>query len=232
MARPWPSADRCCQCCGVSYDFALLTPEVAGATDQEALAAADVLYDQEPAAEADPRLRRLVAELEVSGAADEEDGWLSVWPVEVLRGGLALPTTYADVDTNMVTLLRLAARERLVLVDLNAERVHRPEPGEPIGVMAGDGSRLGAVTREKLESLLRDLPDHDPWLVLERAKDVYVQTYRQPDGTFLLERRDGSAHRHFTTSVADRGEVVSRMWAWVSDEPTWSRNLAWERLEL
>lgn len=215
----------------MSYDFAVLTPEAAGASDTEALAAALALFDQQhPAVEADGRLVRLIDELEATGCADEEDGWVSVWPIDVLDGGVALPTSYAETESNLVTLLRLAARERLVLVDLNAEQVHRPEPGEPVGVMAGDGSRLGGLTLERLESLLAGLPDHDPWLVLERAKDDYVQTYRQPDDTFLLERRDGSADQHFTTSVADLGEVRTRMWAWLSGDPTWGHDLAWERL--
>lgn len=217
----------------MSYDFAVLTPEAAGASDREALAAAHVLFDQEdPAPEPDRRLGNFVAQLEAAGAVDEDDGWVSVWPLDVYDGGVAVPTTYTDVDSNLVTLLRLAAQERLVLVDLTSERVYPPASGEPIGVIAGDGSRLGALTRERLESLLADLPRRDPWLVLKREHNVYVQTYRQDDGTFLLEQRDGSADRHFKTALTGESEVAVRIWAWLSGDPGWSRNLTWERIAL
>lgn len=217
----------------MSYDFAVLTPEAAGASDRESLDAAQVLFDQEVTApEPDRRLADFLVRLEAAGAVDEDTGWVSVWPLDVYDGGVAVPTTYADVDSNLVTLLWLAAEQGLVLVDLSTERVHPPAPGQPVGVIAGDGSRLGALTRERLESLLADLPRTDPWLVLERERDVYVQTYRQDDGTFLLERRGGSADRHFRTILTDRSEVADRMWAWLSGEPGWSRDITWERVTL
>lgn len=192
-----------------------------------------MIFEQEdPAPEPDGRLENLVDCLEAAGAVDEDAGWVSVWPLDVYDGGVAVPTTYTDVDRNLVTLLRLAAQEGLVVVDLNSEQVYAPAPGEPIGVIAGDGSRLGALTRERLESLLSDLPRPAPWLVLERGHNVYVQTYRQDDGTFLLEHRDGSADRHFTTALADHSEVAARMWAWLSGDSDWSGNLTWERIAL
>jgi hypothetical protein len=127
-------------------------------------------------------------------------------------------------------LLRLAARHGLVLVDLNARTVHRPAPGEPVGVKAGDGTRLGALTYRRFESIVSSLPPSDPWLVLERDPDVYVQTLRQEDGTFVLEHRDGSGDLHFSTSVSEAHEVLTRMWAWLRGEPTWNADADWERV--
>ena len=217
----------------MSYDFAVLTPEAAGPSEEEALARARDLYDRgSPATAPDRRLRDFVAKLEGAGAADEERGWVSVWPVDAHDLGLAIPTTYANVDDNLVTLLRLAAEKGLVLVDLTASRVHPPAPGEPVGVIAGDGSRLGALTRARLDSLVADLPPEDPWLVLERDREDYVQTHRQDDSTFLLEHRDGSADRHSSSSVADETEVAARMWAWLSRDPAWTSGLTWDRVAL
>ncbi|HKA42281.1 MAG TPA: hypothetical protein VKF40_09855 [Burkholderiales bacterium] len=217
----------------MSYDFAILTPEFAGASDEAALAAAVAVFEQEGRAP-DPyrRLRDFVADLEAAGAADEDDGWLSVWPLSLGNGGVAVPTTYSDVDSNLVTLLRLAAGQGLVLVDLSAERVYPPAPGQPIGVIAGDGTRLGALTREHLESLLAELSPTDPWLVLKRDSNLYIQTYQQNDGTFLFERRDGNRDRHFKTVLVDENAVASRMWAWVANDPDWSANLDWERVPI
>jgi hypothetical protein len=157
---------------------------------------------------------------------------VSVWPLDVNDGGVAVPTTSTDVYNNLVTLLWLAAHGGLVRVELNARRVYPPAPGDPIGVIAGYGTRLGALTRGRLASLLADLPPQDPWLVLERDLHVYVQTYRQADGTFLLERRDGGPDRHFKTTLTRESDVTARMWAWVSSDPRWSLDLEWERVAL
>lgn len=162
----------------MSYDFAVLTPEAAGSDDRAALAAAVAVFESENVADgqADPRLTAFLADREAARAADENDGWLSVWPLAGRADGLAVPITYADVDNNYVALLRLAARHGLVLVDLNAGDVNRPAPGEPIGVKAGDGTRLGALTYGRLESLVAGLSPSAPWIVLERAPEVYLQT--------------------------------------------------------
>ncbi len=217
----------------MSYDFAVLTPESAGGDDQAALAAAVAVFESDQAAtDPEPRLTAFLTDLEAAGAADEDDGWVSVWPLEVSTGGVAVPITYADVDSSLVVLLRLAARHGLVLVDLNREKVDRPAPGEPVGVMVGDGTRLGALTYPRLESILGNLPASDPWIVLERGPDAYVQALRQGDGSFVLEHRDGGPAQHFGTTVAGADEVQRRMWAWLRGEPDWSTGADWERVQL
>jgi hypothetical protein len=218
----------------MSYDFAVLTPEGAGLDDVSVLAAAVAVFGGENLADSgqvDPRLSAFLDDLEAAGAADEDHGWVSVWPLGVGVHGLGVPTTYADVDNNLVVLLRLAARHGLVLVDLNAQTVHRPAPGEPVGVKAGDGTRLGALTYRRLESIVTGLPPAEPWIVLERDPEVYVQTLRQPDGSFVLEHRDGSAYRHFGTRVSQAHEVLTRMWAWLQGEPDWNADADWERVQ-
>lgn len=217
----------------MSYDFAVLTPETAGSDDRAALGAAVTVFESEDVSggQADPRLAAFLADLEAEGAGDEDGGWVSVWPLGIGRGGIGVPTTYGDVDNNLVTLLRLAARHRLVLVDLNAEKVDWPAPGEPVGVMTGDGTRLGGLTYQRLESLLSRLPSSDPWIVLERAPQVYVQALRREDGAFQLEHRDGSADRHFRTERLDATQILTRMWAWLRRDPDWSANASWERVQ-
>ena len=218
--------------CAMSYDFAVLTPEAAGGDDSAALAKAVAVFESEQvASDADPRLTAFLADLEAAGAADEDNGWVSVWPLQVSTDGVAVPTTYADVDNNLVVLLKLAARHSLVLVDLSSEKVDRPAPGEPIGVMAGDGTRLGALTYRRLESILSDLPSSDPWIVLERDSEVYVQALRQKDGSFVLEYRDGGPARHFSTTLPEADEVLWRMWAWLRGEPDWAVGANWQRVQ-
>lgn len=218
----------------MSYDFAVLTPEIAGADDQAALEAGARAFasDISPDQQVDPRLTAFLADIEASGAASVDDGWLSVWPLAASAEGLGLPTIYSSVGEHLTVLLRVAARHGLVLVDLNSQKVHWPGDGVPVGVMAGDGTRLGALTLERLESLLDALPASDPWLVLERDREVYVQTLRRNDGTYVLEFRDGSPDLHFATSLPDARGVLQRMWAWVTGEPGWKAGVEWSRAQL
>jgi hypothetical protein len=218
----------------MSYDFAVLTPAAAGSDDARAVSAAISVFEgsTSPGRRPNSRLMDFLADLEAIRAADGDSGWLSVWPLDARADGIGLPTTYPNVDDNIVVLLRIAARHGLVLVDLNAGQVHRPAPGEPVGVKAGDGTRLGALTHARLESLIHDLPSSDPWIVLERAPEVYVQTLRQDDGTYVLEHRAGAADRLFGTTVPDTPEVITRLWAWLRREPRWDADLEWEPVQL
>jgi hypothetical protein len=130
-----------------------------------------------------------------------------------------------------VTLLRIAARHQLVTVDLNSSTVYPPAQGEPVGVQAGDGTRLGALTRDRLATLIATLSLPDPWLVLERLPQRYIQTQRRDDGAFTLEVRLGSADQHFQTTIPDAPSTVALMWSWVLAEPDWDSGIRWTRLE-
>ncbi len=216
----------------MSYDFAIVTPEAAGKDEGAALAAAVAIFEGDgTAGEVDPRVRVFLEGLEAAGAAHEEAGWVSVWPLRAEPQGLAVPTTYADVDSNLVTLLRLAAREGLVVVDLSSEKVDYPSEGTPVGVKAGDGTRLGALSKERLSSLLNHLPPSDPWIVLEHDAEVYAQALRRGDGSFVVEYRDGGPGAHFGTTVSDERAVLDLLWKWVEGDPSWKHGASWTKVE-
>src|SRR5512134_2712490 len=115
----------------MSYDFAVLLPELVGPDDADALTAAIAVFEGESVASAgaDPRLLSFLTDLEAAGAADDDSGWVSVWPLHAGADGLAVPTTYGNVEDNLVLLLKIAAQHGLVLVDLNAQKVDRPGQG-------------------------------------------------------------------------------------------------------
>ena len=212
----------------MSYDFVALLPEVAGSDDATALRVGSDTFGAEPATDVDERLTGFLGELEQLDPDSDEHGWVSVWPLEPTTNGVPVPTTYEDVGGNLTTLLRLAARHGLVLVDLNAESVHQPAPGLPVSVRSGDGTVLGALTRPRLESLVAGLSGDDPWLVLEKAPDVYAQTLREGDGSFVLEHRAGGPDRHWSCVVSSADETVTRLWRWLDADDKWDEGLDWQ----
>ena len=212
----------------MSYDFVALLPEVAGSDDATALHLGSDTFGAEPATDVDERLTGFLGELEQLDPDSDEHGWVSVWPLEPTTNGVPVPTTYEDVGGNLTTLLRLAARHGLVLVDLNAESVHQPAPGLPVSVRSGDGTVLGALTRPRLENLVAGLSGDDPWLVLEKAPDVYAQTLRESDGSFVLEHRAGGPDRHVSCVVSSADETVTRLWRWLDADDKWDEDLDWQ----
>lgn len=213
----------------MSYDFVALLPEVAGSDDATALRAGSDTFGADPATDVDERLTGFLGELEEQlDPESDENGWVSVWPLEPTTNGVPVPTTYADVGGNLATLLRLAARHGLVLVDLNAESVHQPAGGLPVSVRSGDGTVLGSLTRPRLEGLVAELPEDEPWLVLEKAPEVYAQTLRESDGSFLLEHRAGGPDRHWSCVVSSADETVTRLWRWLDADAEWDEGLDWQ----
>ncbi|HMG28575.1 MAG TPA: hypothetical protein VK585_00455, partial [Jiangellaceae bacterium] len=135
----------------MSYDFAVLTRQAAGSDDASAITAAISVFEGETSTgkRPDSRLMALLADLEAIGAGDEDEGWISVWPLTASAEGVALPTTYPNVDDNIVVLLRLAARYGLVLVDLNADNSGANGPFDTGVVRTGPYARRSAGARPR-----------------------------------------------------------------------------------
>ena len=100
--------------------------------------------------------------------------------------------------------------------------------GLPVSVRSGDGTVLGALTRPRLESLVAGLSGDDPWLVLEKAPEVYAQTLREGDGSFVLEHRVGGPDRHWSCEVSSADATVTRLWRWVDADDDWDEGLDWQ----
>ncbi|MFC7490463.1 MULTISPECIES: hypothetical protein [unclassified Knoellia] len=180
----------------MSYDFAALVPEAAGRTDDETLAAAAELIDDESSPETvDPRVAAFHAELSsiVEGLPDGEQ-WVSVWPLAPTAQALFVPVTYPSADDALLTLLRLASRHGLVLVDLSSDSVDHPVPGVPVSVRGGDGTRLGALTRDRLNALVQAVGGEEPFLVLDTGgRSARLGPHGRASGTSAHQCR-GSRH--------------------------------------
>lgn len=166
----------------MSHDFAVLTPELPGLTTgpRSARLSRSSRARTFPAARRIHDLAAFLADLEAEGPGDEDGGWVSVWPLGIGRGGIGVPTTYGDVDNNLVPCSGSRPVTDSSLPECRESGLARAR--EPVGVKAGDGNRLGGLTYQRLESLLSGLPSSDPWIVLESARQVYVQTLRREDG--------------------------------------------------
>ncbi|MFC9434748.1 hypothetical protein [Nocardia sp. NPDC057030] len=84
------------------------------------------------------------------------------------------------------------------------------------------------LTKHLLEELLADFADPDnPFLVVEREAQHYVQTCVYSEGTYELEYRAGSAEQHFQVHTSDRLLVGEVIWAWSIDNPWWRDAVCW-----
>ena len=72
----------------------------------------------------------------------------------------------------------------------------------------------------------------DQFVVLSRDDDHYVQAYRNPDGTFQLEYRDGSESEHYETVAPPDIDVVEQAFIrYCSDMTDWRSPWEWQEIE-
>ena len=108
---------------------------------------------------------------------------------------------------------------------------------------------MGPILRAELESgqsfddpsedllfeLLGDVERGDElFLIVTRLSDpssqTYAQTIRNDDGSWLVERRDGSPDRHFGATVPDLRAVHRILTAWAFEFAGWQGSASWERI--
>jgi hypothetical protein len=123
----------------------------------------------------------------------------------------------------------------LAVYDLELFRLY-----DPRGRVDVDVELPGDVTLPYLTpALLRDLAlrptwplPEQPYFTVARGEHEHVQTYRNGDGTYALEYRDGGPDAHFEYRTADIGLVADVMWGWVTRDSRWRTAVAWTRLEI
>lgn len=167
--------------------------------------------------------------LEMPGA---EDDVKVIRPAD--RRGFIIATTRPE-DGLLENLLRCTMSRGLTVYDVELFRLYDPSERVDIAVELSGGLTLPYLTR----ALLRDLvirptwPDRDsPFVIIDSGDQVYIQTYRNSDGTYRLECRDRGPDAHFAFDTADIGLVVDVMWAWTIDDPYWRAAVVWMPLEL
>ncbi|MFG3281904.1 DUF6891 domain-containing protein [Streptomyces sp. NPDC048111] len=104
-----------------------------------------------------------------------------------------------------------------------------------IAVDTENSRRHIRVDAEQLAGLVRRLGgEDDRFLVVQRVPDlpdVFIQVWHEAGGSYLLEHRDGSAARHFRTTLSEPEPVAAAMTGWARTEEGWDAGLDWELLE-
>lgn len=166
----------------------------------------------------------------VAGLIRDVEGWPGL--SSTTDGPAAVLHLPPDDDHDLLTaVLRATADRELAVADVRAPMLYDPRGRIDVTVKLGDDSVLPYLSRSLLAYLL-PLPGEYPWLIVSRAPEVYIQTYRLPDHSYEVEHRAGSADQHFQAYTPDPSIVHRAIWSWLSDDPRWRDIVAWHRIGL
>lgn len=69
------------------------------------------------------------------------------------------------------------------------------------------------------------------FLIVDALQDstgqTYAQTSRNPDGSYVVEYRDGGPDQHFGTEVADMRSAHALVTGWAQERPDWRDSATW-----
>lgn len=95
------------------------------------------------------------------------------------------------------------------------------------------GRSYDAPDKALLLRLLGALGPGNQFLVIDRVDapgpGYYMQIYREVDGTYVVEYREGSAERHFETVVSDLPSAVAVLTGWAAADPAWHEGREWRQ---
>jgi hypothetical protein len=95
------------------------------------------------------------------------------------------------------------------------------------------GRSYDAPSEELLFRLLGELGPGNQFLIVDRVDapggQHYLQVYREVDGTYVVEYRDGTPERHFETVVTDLRTAFAVLTGWVADAPGWRDGREWRQ---
>jgi hypothetical protein len=105
--------------------------------------------------------------------------------------------------------------------------------GPALRAETAGGTSHDAPSGALLLRLLGDLGPGNQFLIVDRldaANDQhYMQVYREADGTFAIEYREGAATDHFETVVAGLRDAHVILTGWAGDIAGWRGTCDWHR---
>ncbi|WP_216916090.1 hypothetical protein [Nocardia noduli] len=211
----------------MNYDHVLLPSGVASTPDEadEYLAGQQGLAETEVVAELAAVLNRRNGEL------PEADTFLGTESVGGAATGAVLQVScpYDAIGFVRNLLFEIATPREYAVYDPQLAWLLDPAGRVDITVTHGGAGEFPYVTKALLDLWIPALVDPNPYLIAERADQVYIQTYRDPVGVYTIEYRDGSPDRHFGTTSENPSEVVALIWAWAVGETL--ADTDWKRVE-
>lgn len=212
----------------MSYDFTVLIPELIG-THDEAMSLHDAMCRQSDPDVPD-QVQRFVDELNARYGHDNDDhsGFLSIAPLDGDARGVVVPTWALSVPQNRAAMLALTRDHGLGLYDPQRDRLYDPRGHIPVTVQLGQGHTVPYLS----PALLAELFDHphprDPWLILERGDQHYMQSRFEPGTEVEVEYRNGGPDRHYRAVTGDRRLAQHVLWGWATGSIRSQSALGWE----
>ncbi|MBL1073513.1 hypothetical protein JK358_03820 [Nocardia sp. 2] len=211
----------------MSYDHVLL-PSGAAST----LAEVDAYLTTQDGQPATAVVAEIAAELDKRNAElPEADAFLGAPAADGGIGAtLFVSTPYDSIGHVRNLLFELATPHGYAVYDPQLAWLVDPAGRVPATVTHGGAGEFPYLTRELAHLWIPGLGEPGPYLIVETGDQVYIQTYRHPNGVYDLEYREGSADKHFTITVDDAAEVADLVWEWASGDRTRFDTLNWRRL--
>jgi hypothetical protein len=203
----------------MSYDFFVFPAELA-----EDLEQATAVYEAAPQT-GTPAAGSAVGELVV---ALEEQG------VEVrgVRDAAYVSTSWDDPMANLRTVAEVAAAHGLSVLDVQLGALYDPRDALDVSLETQGGPRLPFVTRRILGEVVSHIVEgRYHWVTLSRDAGLFVQTYRDDDGSWALEHREAPG-QHFAARVTDVVLVEEVLWSWARGDGRWQARVAFSPVRL
>ncbi len=203
----------------MTYDFFVFPAELA-----EDLEQATTVHESAPrtgSPVAGSAVGEVVVALEELGVAVRGTG-----------AGAYVSTSAEDPMAHLRTVADAAAAHGLSVLDVQAGALYDPRNAVDVALETQGGPRLTFLTR----GILREVVSHIVegryhWVTLSRGAGLFVQTYRDDDGSWALEHREGP-DRHFAARVTDAGLVQQVLWSWARDDGRWQAQVAFSPVRL
>ncbi|MQY31496.1 hypothetical protein [Nocardia aurantia] len=214
----------------MSYDHVLL-PSGAAVTPAEVdayLSAQQGRPEAEPIAAIAAELNRRNAEL------PEADAFLADAPAGGADTGTTLfvSSGYDAIGYLRALLFELATPRDYAVYDPQLTWLIDPAGHVPVTVTHGGAGDFPYLTRALIDLWVPTLSDPNPYLIVEREPQHYIQTLREESGRYTLELRDGSPERHFGTQLDDAQQVADLIWEWTTGDRSGLDALEWRPVDL
>lgn len=205
----------------MSYDFFVFPADVAEGLEQ-ALHLYETSPETGPMTDGGP-VGRFVASL---------DPGLVTGPPVGSDTGVCLGTSWDDPMGSLSRVAGFARPYDLAVLDVQLGALYDPRGGLDVALQTEAGPQLPYLTRTVLRVVMGQvLEGRYHWLTVARTEDTFAQSFRDADGSWAVEHREG-AGRHFAARTSDPVLVEDLLWAWARGDGRWRAMLAFSPVEV